>query len=266
LYSDFAVAIVFGKVLSVYSRANVVFSDICILRYGTGIINDTEDLSNDIEDEKEEEEINALVLDLGKSLLNKNNSLGTPKRMQSIFRRTMPCPVLLFRITNNKANYSFGDIMNLKIDVGCIVIRRTDQSDKNRMRRQIRNLKVLPKSVPVFDKILYIRHVLNADSPLINIETRKMILRNNGKWAAMYDSREKIRETLHFSQLNISLQGISDVSLSTVYANKTYDIDEVMVGYKFVDMTFKDQGSKKKNYYVDFSLVNCISEQVGGRY
>jgi len=247
LYAGFVGAIVFGKVQTVYSRANVIFSDICVIRYGPGIMDDTEDLNDEIEEEEETEE-------------------PRPEIRQSILKgatkKTLPCPVLLFRIANKQSNYPrFGHIVNLTLDVVSVVERRAAHDD-SRMRRQFRNLQIMPQSVPLFDRMLYVRHVLNADSPLITIETRKMIQRNHGRWSSTYDSYQKIRDTLHFSQINVSLQGVSDTSKSTVYAQTNYDFEEVMVGYKFLDMTFQDPDTK--NYFVDFSLINCLTEQVGG--
>lgn len=252
LYAGFVGAIVFGKVQNVYSHAAVIFSDICVIRYGAGIM----DIADDLDDSIEE--------DAGAPVESEPSPMKKePSARSSGLKKTLPCPILLFRIANEKANSKFGNIVNLELDVVGVIEKRSDPTDGTRMRRQFRNLQIQPERVPLFDRIVFIRHVLNADSPLITMETRRMIKKNNGRWSATYDTYDKIRGAIHFAQINIALQGISNISKSTVYGQKTYDFDEVKIGFKFVDMTFENPESEKR-FQVDLSLINLITEQEGG--
>jgi len=241
LYAGFAGAIVFGKVLCVHSHAPVIFSDICVIRYGTGITEDP------------------IMGGPRQSMINGPRQSTITKRNDG----TTVCPVLIFRIVNEKAKYKYGNILNLSLDVVSVVVNETFHYNGSRMHRQFRNLNIQPESVPIFEDVLMIRHVLNADSPLIDNETRKMIQSNNGRWPESYDSYEKIRDTLNFSEINISVQGVSCISKSTVYAQKVYALDEVKVGYKFIDMTYANKDSSK-GPLVDLDMINYVKEQVGG--
>lgn len=262
LYAGFCGAILFGKVQTVYSRAMVVFSAVCVIRYGDDIAEGTDD---------DEYEVTSGLHEFVKKMSNfssDNTGILQSLSMNENPTRGLPHPVLIFRIVNQRANQPCGGgIMNLMLNaVGVIESRKQNRCDREQStkvvaRRQFHRMKIEPSTVPLFERILYVRHVLDKDSPLLNPETRKMIKKNNGKWPPSIDSSEAIRECLEFTQIIISLEGISDVSRSTVYYQKTYSDQEVKIGWRFVEMTY---GEGILEYKVDFDLVNVVTEQLGG--
>jgi hypothetical protein len=59
----------------------------------------------------------------------------------------------------------------------------------------------------------------------------------------------------------VSLNGVSNVSASDVYAQKIYDFVDINVGYQFVNILYKDTDGTLK---VDTDLINDVREQEGG--
>ena len=85
LYSGFCGAILFGKVLRIQSRAQVIFSDAIVIRYGTGIqdyLDESDDHDND-----------------------------------ETMEKNIPCPVLEFRIVNRLFDEPGGEIMDASLNV-----------------------------------------------------------------------------------------------------------------------------------------------------
>ena len=192
---------------------------------------------------------------------DKNQSENTAPMRESVRKSHAPHPVLLFRAVNTRANHKKGSITN--VDINVVVVKEVHQ-DENVLRRQFRNVNVEPSSVPLFDKILYVRHVLHQDSPLLKNEIRKRMKKNHGRWPPEIDTAEKIRGCFDFTQMIVSLEGISDVSKSTVYSQKVYDISEIRIGWRFSDMTKKTAINGELEYRVDFSKSNVVEEQKGG--
>ena len=201
---------------------------------------------------------------------DKNQSENTAPIRESVRKSHVPHPVLLFRAVNTRANHKKGSITNVDINVvvvkgGCPKnMHDLDNAPDTEPRRQFRNVNVEPSSVPLFDKILYVRHVLQQDSPLLKNEIRKRMKKNHGRWPPEIDTAEKIRGCFDFTQMIVSLEGISDVSKSTVYSQKVYDISEIRIGWRFSDMTKKTAINGELEYRVDFSKSNVVEEQKGG--
>ena len=265
LYAGFCGAIMFGKVSNVYSRATVIFSNVCVVRYGRGIFK-----NNSVDDDDEDDDN---VDDDGKTktMVTPRNEgvdvIETPgifkERSTSLMLQRLRCPILLFRIVNQKANGKDGNLLNLNLNAVSIIEIKTGEDGAAGLRRQFRSLDIQPQSVSIFDRTLYVGHILNEDSPLLNMKTRRLIKRNKA-WPADLNTHEKIRGVLEFQQIVISLEAISASSKSTVYADKTYPVECLKIGWKFVDMTYKVEGNSSSPYHVDLSLVNRIMEQEGG--
>jgi hypothetical protein len=76
------------------------------------------------------------------------------------------------------------------------------------------------------------------------------------------DNHEAVRKSLQFSQILVSLNGVSNVSAANVYAQKIYDAVDVNIGYQFVNVLYRD--GKDGALKVDTRLINDVKEQDGG--
>ena len=267
LYAGFCGAILFGKVQHIYSHATATFSDVCVVRYGEGCDEGLEDDDGYDDDTGfSESSSNGILVES-----NDKNAKKTNGRNLSITRaKNVPHPVLLFRVLNDRANQKNGSITNLLINiVGVIELENYNACPragrKTAPRRFFRKMNIEPSSVPLFDRIVYVRHILDEHSPLLNHGTRKMIKKLNGKWPPSIDTAEQIRSCLDFEQIVVSLEGTSAITKSNVSAQKIYQNNEVKIGWRFVDMTYQNiTKTGKPGYLVDADLVNVIVEQSDG--
>jgi hypothetical protein len=114
---------------------------------------------------------------------------------------------------------------------------------------------------PFFKRVWLARHVLDDSSPILKPRVRRQIRRNNGHWPEKLNNHTSIRDSLQFNQILVSLNGVSNVSASDVYAQKIYDFVDINVGYQFVNILYRDTDSSLK---VDTDLINDVREQNGG--
>ena len=252
LFSGFCGAILFGKVSVVYSKAGVIFSSGCVLRYGEGIDDNDDDDDYDESGGHEEHE--------------PETAIKLPPR--SPRAKYSPFPYISFRVVNEYSNTAKGSIMNLSINVVAAVEKRElvkvdiNSNEKQFVpRRRFREVSVDPSSVSHYERVLYVRHELNMQSPLLTAEARKAIKRNSDHWPEQFNNPEKLKSIIEFAHIYVSLEGVSDDSKSSVYAKMTYEKDDIKIGYKFMDMTYKASAGSKLQYMVDFNRVNMIIPQ-----
>lgn len=269
------------------SRAQVLFSDPVVIRFGSGL-----------------EEANIA----GKSVVL--HDAGVPPKVM--------CPVLEFRLVNRLFAEVGGEIIDATLN--CVadidaddaepdaidsetvrrneylvsatnqphsVYNRGEESNfslnSNRLspfhyfsggRRNSRETaKIVSKRIfckleleapdhPFFKRIWVARHVLDDSSPILTNKIRKAIRRNGGFWPELCNNHLAIRRNLQFNQILISLNGVSNVSASDVYAQKMYDFVDVRVGYKFVNLLYRDRTDGKLK--IDSDLINDVRDQDGG--
>ena len=113
---------------------------------------------------------------------------------------------------------------------------------------------------PFFKRVWLGRHVLDDTSPILKPRVRRQIRRNNGYWPAKLNNYESVRESIQFNQILVSLNGVSNVSASDVYAQKIYDFVDINIGYQFVNLLYKDSDGTLK---VDTDLINDVRQQRG---
>lgn len=123
-------------------------------------------------------------------------------------------------------------------------------------------LKCETQNHPFFKRVFIVRHTLDRHSPLLKAEPRQLIKQNHGCWPNELNSPECVRDSIHFDQLLISLTGTSNADANTVYAQHVYDFVDVHVGYRFVNMMYREPGDE--TLLVDKSLLNDVMEQAGG--
>jgi hypothetical protein len=115
---------------------------------------------------------------------------------------------------------------------------------------------------PFFRRVWMLRHTLNENSPLVRPHARHMIKRNGGFWPRELNSPEGVRAAVQFDQILVSLSGTSNADANSVYAQKVYHYDHLNVGYRFVNMLFRDETDGSLS--VDLRLLNDVMEQAGG--
>lgn len=93
---------------------------------------------------------------------------------------------------------------------------------------------------PFFKRVWLARHVLDDNSPIVKARIRRQIRKNNGSWPDRLNTHAGIRDSLEFNQILVSLNGVSNVSASDVYAQKIYDFVDINVGYQFVNILYRD--------------------------
>lgn len=114
---------------------------------------------------------------------------------------------------------------------------------------------------PFFKRVFLMRHKLDHNSPLLEPSIRDLVQSRNGAWPSELCNASAIRQSLRFNQLLVSLRGISNADARDVYAQKVYDFADVVVGYRFVNMMYRDQWGTLQT---DMKLINDVVHQAGG--
>jgi len=113
---------------------------------------------------------------------------------------------------------------------------------------------------PFFKRVWLARHHLDETSPVLKPRIRRLIRRNGGYWPERLNSFDAVRSSLQFNQILVSLNGVSNVSASDVYAQKMYDFVDINVGYQFVNILFR---AADGSLGVDLDLLNDVKQQAG---
>ena len=114
---------------------------------------------------------------------------------------------------------------------------------------------------PFFKRVWLGRHILDENSPLLRPEVKALIKLNNGHWPHILNNPEGVRASVQFDQILVSMSGTSSAECKSVYAQKVYDYEDICVGYKFVNMLYRDN---RGCLHVDATLLNDVVEQNGG--
>jgi len=258
LYAGFCGAVIFGKVLRHQSRAQVKFSDVVTIRYGTGVIGTDED--GELAEEVEDAEGNDSIC-----------SVGTFTPSVSIHNLRHPFPVLEFRVVNENCGKQDGEIIDANLNVLASFEDRastfsslrgkTIDPSKFVPKTMFRQVKIELKAHPFFQRVWYAKHILNGSSPLLTPDARRKIRKNRGFWPVELNNATAVRKSIHFNQLLVNFSGVSNMSTASVYAQKKYSDIDIVVGYQFVRCMYRDDSGAIK---VDCDLVNDVIEQAGG--
>lgn len=290
LYSGFCGAILFGKVLRIQSHAQVSFSDLIAIRYGSGVeahIEDDEDEYTESGKKKipcpvlEFRIVNRLFNDVGGEIIDASLNvvasieadIETTTRAHGYDRNDTTSSSMA---SNRLGDDTFGSLHSfdeqqvgthqrvLNGFLGKAITRKTE-SEQDRSSRLL-NKRIFSKMMleasehPFFKRVWLARHILDDQSPLLKKKTRRAIRKCGGYWPEQLNSYQGIKESLAFSQILVSLNGVSNISASDVYAQKIYDHGDVNIGYEFVNLLYRDGNDLK----VDIDLINDVREQHGG--
>ena len=292
LYSGFCGAILFGKVLRIQSHAQVIFSDPVVIRYGSGLAEpgDVDDGDNDDDLNGTVKKIpcpilefrvvNRLFHEVGGEIMDAtlnvvanvdtndaDNSLHESSDSGRSVRRSDTASDTHSDTGSGGKESVHQSIIN-KFFLESILNKHENQAVDEDPSARLVNKRMFSKmnieagEHPFFKRVWLARHVLDDSSPILKPRVRRQIRRNNGHWPEKLNNHAAIRDSLQFNQILVSLNGVSNVSASDVYAQKIYDFVDINVGYQFVNILYRDQqdGSLK----VDTDLINDVKEQAGG--
>lgn len=225
-----------------------------------------------------------------------------------------PFPVIEFRIVNHRANHAPGMKEIWDCEVTAIVqlsigndpheenqegldehqinrapsqcLGKTTPSADKKSQKVYYKLALKPSSHPYFSRIWFLRHTLDATSPLLRREVRNMIKDSKHGWDPSFDNYQDIRACLvEFNSLQVMMSGASALSRSEVYAENTYTHEDVCVGWRYMTVCYEEDPDKQEGWQqckrrkkgrqhfsfgddtttrVDISLIHDIVPQRGG--
>jgi hypothetical protein len=301
LYSGFCGAILFGKVLRIQSHAQVIFSDPIVVRYGSGVEPIPEDEQGAETEATKQKKIpcpvlefrivNRLFNDLGGEIMDATLHAVANLDAGDIDSSHLSAVDRQHRFTNyGRETENFFDsfrrsargsgsgsesgstsLMGSLHNTGLFFkgkrsrdVQTIDEDPSARLvgKRIFSKVLIEASEHPFFKRVWLARHVLDDTSPLLTHKMRRAISRNEGFWPSNLNNYENVRNSLQFSQIIVSLNGVSNVSAADVYAQKTYDVVDVNIGYQFVNVLYRD--GKDGVLKVDTTLINDVKEQDGG--
>uniref|UniRef100_A0A6U5MNB7 Potassium channel domain-containing protein n=1 Tax=Grammatophora oceanica TaxID=210454 RepID=A0A6U5MNB7_9STRA len=130
-------------------------------------------------------------------------------------------------------------------------------------RRVFVKLDVETPDHPFFKRVWILKHELNENSPLLSAEARRAVKLNQSFWPQELNSYSAVRDAIQFDQILVSLSGTSNADANSVYAQKIYRHSDVNVGWRFVNLLYRDEldGGTVR---VDHRKINDVVEQAGG--
>lgn len=285
----------FGKVLRIQSHAQVLFSDPVIVRFGSGVEDETgtadygrgdgvlqkipfpvlefrivNRLFNEVGGEIMDATINCVANIDANDVDPSLRDAVDPDRQRWLQRMEgTPASSSTFSTDHGSDSSSYIDSLQGSISTFGGIFGKgrdhqtvdEDPTSKLVSKRIFSKLLIEASEHPFFKRVWLARHVLDEASPLLTPRARKLIRRNKGSWPESLNNHQKVRESLQFNQILVSLNGVSNVSASDVYAQKIYDFVDISIGYQFVNLLYRDERGTLK---VDTDLINDVREQDGG--
>ena len=158
-------------------------------------------------------------------------------------------------------------IQNMKKRVDRIITtgrnQRVDEDPSGKLipKRIFAKLETESQEHPFFKRLWMVRHILDQHSPLLKQDAKELIRMNGGHWPEELNSAEGVRASIHFDQILVSFTGTSNVDANSVYSQKIYDYIDLVIGYRFCNILFRERDG---TVGVDENLLNDVVEQQGG--
>jgi len=263
LFAGMCAAILFGKVNRVQSHANLIFCNAVCLQYEEA---DDYCQENNIDSERSQ----GLSTPVAPCpvpipvLKDEENQLSVEKHKwpQSVrfVDQFNGCPILKFQVVNELCNIEGGELVDCMMKV--IGIKFKGSHGKKITHSQYVRVNLLNSEHPFLSRAWHCVHVLDAISPLLTDRARQRIEDNGGSWPShWFDDPEVIRNKLEFHDLIVTVAALSNRSAITVHAYKRYKIGDVLIGYYFAPIVFRNV--EKETLEVDLSMCNDVREQYG---
>ena len=266
LFAGMCAAILFGKVNRVQSHANIIFSNAVCLQYEEIVDVDEGVYSANERDNQNSTRVeNANNADPNvapKSGDEENqfmNIAASPSDEEWKFIDEFNgCPVLKFQVVNEFSNREGSELVDCIMKVIGIKIKGT----KGRVTKsQYVRVNLVDFEHPFLSRVWHGVHILDATSPLLTDKARQRIKENKGSWPSNWFNPDVIRSKLEFHDLIVTVAGLSNVSAVTVHAYKRYKIGDVLIGFDFAPIVFRD--AETGLLEVDLARANDVREQSG---
>ena len=266
LFAGMCAAILFGKVNRVQSHANIIFSNAVCLQYEEIVDVDEGVYSANERDNQNSTRVeNANNADPNvapKSGDEENqfmNIAASPSDEEWKFIDEFNgCPVLKFQVVNEFSNREGSELVDCIMKVIGIKIKGTiGRVTKSQYVR----VNLVDFEHPFLSRVWHGVHILDATSPLLTDKARQRIKENKGSWPSNWFNPDVIRSKLEFHDLIVTVAGLSNVSAVTVHAYKRYKIGDVLIGFNFAPIVFRD--TETGLLEVDLARANDVREQSG---
>ena len=170
------------------------------------------------------------------------------------------CPVLKFQIVNEFSNREGSELVDCIMKV--VGIKFKSHSGRVTKSQYVR-VNLVDFEHPFLSRVWHGVHILDASSPLLTDNARKHIRKNHGSWPSNWFDPDVIRSKLEFHDLIVTVAGLSNVSAVTVHAYKRYKIGDVLIGFNFAPIVFRNVETGLLE--VDLALAHDVREQSGLR-
>ena len=168
------------------------------------------------------------------------------------------CPVLKFQVVNEFSNREGSELVDCIMKV--IGIKFKGHMGKVTHSQYVR-VNLVDFEHPFLSRVWHGVHILDATSPLLTDKARQRIKENKGSWPSNWFNPDVIRSKLEFHDLIVTVAGLSNVSAVTVHAYKRYKIGDVLIGFNFAPIVFRD--TETGLLEVDLARANDVREQSG---
>ena len=145
-----------------------------------------------------------------------------------------------------------------------------------------------PSDHPYLRRVWYIRHTLDARSPLLKQSVRDKIKKDGGWDVQKCKYQDMLASLVDFYRIRVTFKGVSAVSNALVFAQKVYDLEDIYVGYQFGQIFYEkerwkwfrrllritpekvkqegggDDNIDDENLMLDKRLIHDILPQMGG--
>ena len=172
------------------------------------------------------------------------------------------CPVIKFQIVNEWSNSEGGEIVDCQMKVVGVKYKKDPVNGKVTQSQYVR-VQLVSYEHPFLSRVWHGVHILDSSSPLLTDMARQRIEVNGGSWPSNWFDPDIIRSKLDFRDLIVTVIGLSNVSAMAVHAYKRYQIGDVLIGFNFAPIVFRDIESGLLE--VDFDMANDVREQLGLR-
>lgn len=252
LFAGMCAAILYGKVNRTQSHANIMFSNAVCIQY--------EEEEDEIEDDDEGSDPPLFSIDDDVAAAVAKDEENQVKEDSKFVDQYNGCPILKFQVVNELANQEGGELVDCFMKAVGVKFKGRDG---NVTEHQYVRVNLVDYEHPFLSRIWHGVHILDASSPLLTDAARERIRENSGSWPSKWFDPEIIRSKLDFHDLNVMVTGLSNISAVTVHAYKRYKIGDVLIGFNFAPIVFRDIDTG--NLEVDLSMSNDVREQAGMR-
>eukprot|EP00584_Thalassiosira_punctigera_P007346 CAMPEP_0172539204 /NCGR_PEP_ID=MMETSP1067-20121228/10462_1 /TAXON_ID=265564 ORGANISM="Thalassiosira punctigera, Strain Tpunct2005C2" /NCGR_SAMPLE_ID=MMETSP1067 /ASSEMBLY_ACC=CAM_ASM_000444 /LENGTH=669 /DNA_ID=CAMNT_0013324853 /DNA_START=106 /DNA_END=2115 /DNA_ORIENTATION=+ len=264
LFAGMCAAILFGKVNRTQSHANLIFCNAVCLQYEE--MDDEYDGPDNGESERSHgPPIPGFAPSPLRALEDEENQAGMDMAPQSQHESKFVdqfngCPILKFQVVNELCNREGGELVDCIMKVVGIKFKGPNGTVTH---SQYVRVNLVDFEHPFLSRVWHGVHILDSSSPLLTDRARHCIRENKGSWPSTWLDPEIIRSKLEFHDLIVTVAGISNVSAVTVHAYKRYKIGDVLIGYNFAPIVFRntDTGALE----VELSMCHDVREQYGIR-